>query len=255
MNRIVCFGPLALLVVGCALYGGPAARAAVIQTSLDTLVPGGANAGGIVIAGERFSEFAFRSTVPYDVRAADVTVRLSNVDPFDPVRTAIEFIFGTDTAATQAGEVFIDYRVDELSADPINRMGVRFTGPVPSQGVGDGFAVIRQTVSTVNGADLTPSPPVSSSETLVLSNDGPGRSEDVNSQFLPLNRTHALRLATQISLNGLEDGRLDVQFTNHFSTIPEPSAAAIAIPAALTLLARHRRGRRRTASLPPAAVA
>jgi hypothetical protein len=223
-----------------------------LQTSLDTLVAGGANAGGIDAPwGERFSEFAFRSTVPYDVRPADVTVRISNEDGNIPGRTSVQFIFGTPTAATQAGEVFIDYRVDELNSRLLNRVGVRFSGGVPSQGVGaGGYAGLTQAVSTVNGADLAPGAPVSDTESLVLFNDGPGRGEDQNSQFLSLNATYALRLSTRLTLNATEDGQLDVNFVDQFSTLPEPAAAAVALPLALALLARRPRP-----SAGPAAVA
>jgi hypothetical protein len=231
------------MIVACLLTGCAASqtRAAVLQTPLDTLLPGGAYADGILFPGSmRFSEFAFRSTEPYGISAADVTVRIDNEGPFFD-RVNVQFTFGTDTAATQAGDVFIDYRVDDESWSPLNRVGVRFTGPVPSQGVGAGLALLRQTVSTVDGSDLTIGVPVSDTATLALSNDGPGRLDDVNSQFLSLNPTHALRLSTEINLRAREDGRFDAVFSDQFSTIPEPAAVAIALPAGLALLGRPRR--------------
>jgi hypothetical protein len=226
------------MAIALACFAG-AARGGVLFTTLDTLVPGGANSGGVEFLGQRYSEFAFRSSAPYDIKAADVAVRIG--DDSVPNRNTIQFIFGTPTAATQVGDVFIDYRVDELTMSPMNRMGLRFVGSVPSQGAGAGSAILRQVVSTVNGADLAIGTPVSDSESLVLSNDGPGRLDDVNSRFLSLNLTYALRISTQVTLTAREDGRFDVAFQDQFSGIPEPTAVALAIPAGLVLLARRRR--------------
>ena len=84
-----------MLILACAACD---AGAAVIQTSLDTLVPGGAQASGIVIGGYRFSEFTFRNSGPFDVSADDVSVRVGNND-LDPTRMDVQLGFGADAAA------------------------------------------------------------------------------------------------------------------------------------------------------------
>jgi hypothetical protein len=225
------------VIVACA---AGSTRAAVLVTSLDTLVPGGASSWGLLLGGERFSQFAFRNTGPYNVSTADVTVRVSNeASPGNLGRTDIQFAFGTDAAAGQASDVFIDYRIDEQDNTPLNRAGLRFNGPVPSQGIGPGAATVMETVSTVDGSDLTPVPPISATATLDVFNDGPGRVDDSNSDFLALNYTFALRVSNQITLYARETGRLDVSVMNTFSTIPEPTAGFIALPAALSLLTRR----------------
>jgi len=201
--------------------------------------------------GPGFSQFAFRNTGPHELTAADVTVRISNDDFIFPERVNVQFTFGTPTAATQAGDVFIDYRVDMQDQSSINRVGARFVGSVPSQGAGSGSVFLTQTISTLNGEDLTVLSPVSDRESLVLSNDGPGRSDDVNSQFILLNPTYALRLSAQISLAAREDGRFDVAFSDQFSFIPEPAATTVVIPGIFLLMRR----RRQVASVRPTPVA
>ena len=237
MNRAVRPGPFALLVVSWIICGAATARAAVYQTSLDTLVPGGASQGGIVIGSYRFSDFSFRNTGPFAVTPADVTVRLSNENPGQMIA---QLGFGTDAAAGQSGSVSIHYRVDHAYGMPMNRTGVRFSGPVPSQGPGPGSVAVDQTISTLDGSDVSPLPPVAGSEALTIFNDGPGRLEDSNSAFLRLNPTLALRLSSETVLTGYQAGRLEVSLSNNFFTIPEPSDGFMPVASGIALLARRR---------------
>ena len=123
----------------------------------------------------------------------------------------------------------------------MNRTGLRFNGSVPSQGVGPGSATVTQAISTLDGSDLSPVNPVSDTETLVVFNDGPGRLEDSNSAFLWLYPKVALSVSSEITLSGYEGGHMSVSMANSFFTIPEPSAAFIALSVSVALLGRRRR--------------
>jgi hypothetical protein len=219
----------------------PAGRTwgAVIQTSYDTLLPGGANAGGIRIGSQRYTDFTFRNDGPFALNPADVTVRFSNDDPFF-IRETVQFVLGVDATAGQAGSIHIGYRAEDESSSYYSRYGLRFNAQVPSQGVGVGSAAIVNSVSTVDGSDVEPGAPVSSTATLDIFNDGPGRLEDSNSDFLSVNPTRVLRTDHRITLEASAAGRLDISFVNNYLTVPEPSAALLAAPAVMFLLARRR---------------
>jgi hypothetical protein len=236
-------------ILAAVLFAAVVASAAsvahgVYVTTLDTLLPGGANSGGVSIGGVRFSGFAFRSDGPLAVSPADVMVRISDneVIPEGPPKT-IEFRYGVDALAGQTGSAAIDYRADLLSAwQTMNRVGVRFNGSVPSQGVGGGSTSNLLTVSSVDGSDVAVGGPARDAEVLDIFNDGPGRLDDSNSDFLSVNPISSLRLSNAITLSARDTARLELSTANNFLILPEPSAAAlIALPSALALLARRRR--------------
>ena len=122
----------------------------------------------------------------------------------------------------------------------MNRVGLRFNGAVPSQGIGTGAASVLEAVSALDGSDVAPGLPVSDTEQLSVYNDGPGRLEDSNSDFMSLNAKPGLRLAKEITLSAREAGQQTVSIVDNFLTMPEPSFIALAIPAALALLARRK---------------
>src|SRR4051812_31609823 len=113
---------LSFIAVLACIAGG--ARGGTFVTSLDTLVPGGANSGGVQVGSLRYSGFAFRNDGPFNLTPADVSVRISNdvLLPGGPPNT-IQFTFGTDASAGQSGPVSIDYRLDDSSSDKLNRAG------------------------------------------------------------------------------------------------------------------------------------
>ena len=234
---------LAAVVFVAAVAGGAGAAHAVYVTTLDTLLPGGANSGGVIAGGLRYSTFGFRHDGTFAVNPADVMVRISD-DPAIPEGppVTIQFRYGVEALAGQNGSTAIDYRIDLLTPLPtMNRAGLRFNGSLPAQGVGVGSASDVLTIATVNGSDLSPGQPASDAATLNVFNDGPGRLADTNTDFLSLNPTLALRLSNEITLSARETGKLDVSVVNNFLTVPEPSAAFIALPTALALPARRRR--------------
>jgi len=200
--------------------------------------------GSVTTGGLRYSAFAFRNDGPFNLNPAEVTVRITatEVIPEGPPNT-INFRYSVDALAAQSGSTAIDYRVDLLNPRPLmNRVGLRFNGSVPAQGIGGGSASNLLTVSTVDGSDVEVGNPIRDTEVLDIFNDGPGRLDDSNSDFLSVNPTLSLRLSNVITLSAREAGRLEVSTVNNFLTIPEPSAGVfIALPSALALLARRRR--------------
>jgi len=236
---------------GLAVLGLPAvSNAAVMQTTLDRLLPAGNENGGIVIGDKRYSNFSYSSTGSAPVRAQDVNVRISNdADPSstDPVaragqRYTLEFTFGMDAFPGERTDLVIGYNLDVLSTDFINRAGLRFNGSVPSQGVGDAAASVVETVSSRNGSDVAVG---STGDTKVLDvfNDGPGRLEDSNSDFLALNLTRSLHFVKDIIVSSRPTGgyvAISV-VTNTVDQVPEPAVISLVTFAGGALLLRRRR--------------
>jgi len=236
---------------GLAVLGLPAvSHAAVMQTTLDRLLAGGSENGGIVIGDKRYTNFSYSSTGSAPVRSQDINVRISNdADPTssDPVaragqRYTLEFTFGMDAFPNERTDLVIGYDLDVLSSDYINRAGLRFNGSVPAQGVGNAAASVLETVSSRNGSAVAPGSP---SDTAVLEvvNDGPGRQEDSNSDFLPLNLTRSLHFTKDILVSSRPDGgyvAISV-VTNTVDQVPEPAVISVIAFAGGTLLLRRRR--------------
>jgi hypothetical protein len=234
----------ALLALAVAAVAHRPARGAVLQTSLDTLVPGGVNADGIRIGSMRYGGFTFANDGSLAVDPADITVRFSNGDGFQ-LMDNVQFIYDVDAAAGQSGSVSIGYRADAGGGLPIGRYVLRFNGTVPTAGPGTGELVVTETVATPNGADISPGDPVSNSATLTIHNDGPARAEDDNAEVLQLYPTYALRLEKRITLAAREAGTLNVRVVDVYQTVPEPAAAAVlAVPTAGYALLRPRPQRR-----------
>jgi hypothetical protein len=228
---------LELAFVSLATLTTPA-RGQVFERTLDAVVASGAEAGGVDVGGWRFSEFGFRSEGDYDLDPADVRLRITT-DGSVERRFTVQFSLTPDAAAGDAGKLFIDYRVDFAPSESMNRVGLRFNGAVPSQGIGTGAASVLEAVSSLDGSDVAPGLPVGDTEQLSIYNDGPGRLDDSNSDFMSLNAKPGLRLAKEITLSAREAGQQTVSIVDNFLTVPEPTFLAAA-PAALALLARRR---------------
>jgi len=243
------------LLAGCGLdvLGLPAvSNAAVIQTTLDTLMPGGSNAGtGLVIGDKRYTNFSFASTGSAPLRASDVNVRIDNdADPTstDPARRngqryTLQFTFGLDAFPSERTDLVVGYDLDVTSADFINRVGLKFNGSVPSQGVGDAAASVVETISTRDGSDLSPGAPVRDTEVLDVFNDGPGRLEDSNSDFMAVNLTRRLHFVKDIIVSSRPTGGYAAisVVDNIVDQIPEPGMISLVTIAGGAVLLRRRR--------------
>lgn len=240
-----------LTLCGLAVLGLPAvSNAAVMQTTLDTLLTGGNNQSGVTLGDKRFSNFTFASTGSAPLRPQDVNVRIDNdADPTssDPARRngqryTLQFTFGLDAFPGERTDMVVGYDLDVLGSDFINRAGLRFNGSVPSQGVGDAAASVVETVQSRDGSDVAPGAPIRDTEVLDVFNDGPGRLEDSNSDFMTLNLTRSLRFTKDIIVSSRPTGGYAVisVVDNIVDQIPEPGSIAL-LGLAGGLLIRRRR--------------
>ena len=231
-----------LALCGLAVLALPAvSNAAVMQTTLDRLLPGGAEQGGILIGDKRYSNFTYSSTGSAPVRPQDVNVRISN--EADPQKYNLEFTFGMDAFPGERTDLVIGYDLDVIGRDFINRAGLTFNGSVPSQGVGDAAASVVETVSSRDGSDVAPGAPTRDTEVLDVFNDGPGRLEDTNSDFMALNLTRSLRFVKDIIVSSRPTGGYAVisVVVNTVDQIPEPGTLSLVAVVGGAVLLRRRR--------------
>ena len=238
-----------LLLCGVAALAIPGvAGAATVQYSLSDLLPGGNTANGFTIGDKRYSGFTFSSTGSSPLRPSDVNVRVTSTDA-DPAvagddRYSIQFTFGMDAFPGERTDLVLCYRVDVLNpAMTINRVGLRFNGTVPSQGPGPAAASVIETVQTTDGSDIVPGPPVDDMVVLDVFNDGPGRLEDDNSDFVTVNPARSLLFCKDILVSSREDGGYAAIsiVDNIVDQIPEPGVLGLAAFAGGGLLLRRRR--------------
>jgi len=231
-----------LAFCGLAVLGLPAvSKAAVMQTTLDTLL--GPNSPGITIGDKRYSNFTFASTGSAPLRPSDVNVRISNEENPDQQRYTLQFTFGMDAFPGERTDMVIGYDLDVLSRDFMNRVGLRFNGSVPAQGPGDAAASVIETVASRDGSDVAPGAPVSDTAVLDVFNDGPGRLEDSNSDFMPINLTRSLHFVKDIIVSSRPTGgyvAISV-VDNIVDQIPEPAAVSLISIAGGAVLLRRRR--------------
>ena len=231
-----------LVLCGLAVLGLPAVSdAAVMQTTLDQLLPGGGQAGGIIIGDKRYSNFTFASTGSAPVRPQDVNVRISN--DANPQQYTLQFTFGLDAFPGERTDLVVGYDLDVLSTDFINRVGLRFNGSVPSQGPGDAAASVVETVSSRDGSDVAPGAPNRDTEVLDVFNDGPGRLEDSNSDFMAVNNTRGLHFVKDIIVSSRPTGGYAAisVVDNIVDQIPEPGMISLVTIAGGAMLLRRRR--------------
>lgn len=229
-----------LLICGAAaLAFSGVARAATVQYSLADLLAGGNTSGGFTIGDKRYSDFNFASTGSTPLVPSDVNVRVTSTDT-DPTiagddRFALQFTFGLDAFPGERTDLVIGYRVDVLDpAMAINRVGLRFNGAVPSQGVGDAAATVTETVRNPDGTDVV---------FMDVFTDGPGRLSDDNSDFLTINPSRSLVFQKDILVSSRETGGYAVisVVDNIVDQVPEPTVIGLAAFAGAGLLLRRRR--------------
>jgi hypothetical protein len=231
-----------MAVCGLAVLGLPAvSNAAVFNTTLDQLLPGGSFAAGRDIGDKRYSNFTYSSTGSAPVRAQDVNVSISN--EADPQRYVLQFTFAMDAFPSERSDLVIAYDLDVLSSDFINRVGLRFNGSVPSQGAGDAAASVVETVASRDGSDVAPGAPIRDTEVLDVFNDGPGRLEDTNSEFMAINLTRRLHFAKDIIVSSRPTGGYAAIsiVDNVVDQVPEPTSIAFLTLAGGAVLLRRRR--------------
>jgi len=235
-----------LAVCGLAVLGLPAvSNAASQQATLDTLL--GEDNPGIRIGDKLYHNFTFSQSTPNspDINARDINVRVSNTG--NPQQYTLQFTFGFDAfPGERLNDVVIGYDLDVVgSNDFMNRVGLRFNGSVPAQGTGAAFAAVNESVSTLDGSDLTSvtGGPPSDTEVLDVFNDGSGPGADTNSDFLPINLTRRLRFTKDIIVSSDTNGGYAVisVVDNIVDQVPEPGTLAVIGIAGGAMLLRRRR--------------
>lgn len=237
-------GLLACLVSGVALAAGAVdAGAAQIQTTLNTLLPGGTNANGLTLGDKRYSNFTFSASgIPTQGLAEAVNVTLS--DDSAPNRHLLRFSTAGDGLVANPGDsidLVICYDVNVLGTQRINGVGLSFQSTVAPSG-GDAAASVVETVQTLDGSILRPGG-TSDMEILSVVNDGAGPLEDRLSSTLGVNPAAGLRFCKDILVSSRPDGgRVAITVVDNFvDQVPEPGAVGLLAVAGFGLLARRRR--------------
>lgn len=234
-----------LAVIGATtLLMAATADAASINTTLDRLIVGGSDAGGITIGDKRYSGFTFDSSGNAPVAANAVGVSLVSSD--DDNRYQIRFSFiqdPLDASAGQTTDVVIGYRINVLGTQLINRVGLAFDGSVIG-GNGDAAATVVETIrSTTEGAEVSPAFPGLDQIEISVLNDGAGNLPDSNNVSLAVNPTRSLDFVKDILVSSRAGGgRVQITTVDNFvDQVPEPGSAALLGAIGGVLLRRRRR--------------
>ena len=231
---------VALFGVAVAALAGTAG-AQTINTTLDSFLPGGANASGLLVGDKRYSNFTFSSSGDAPVAANTVDVSLVGTGTQHQIR----FTFARDALEAPAGQttdVVICYQVDVIGNQLINGVGLAFDSSVTGGTAGEAAASVIETVQTTDGSDLVPGAPVSDEAILSVFNDGTGGGTDRPSDTLAVNPTGSLLFCKDILVSSRpEGGRVVISMVDNFVTqVPEPTAAAVLAAAGLLLTRRRR---------------
>jgi hypothetical protein len=221
------------------------ARAATIETTLDTLLPGGANQAGRANGDKFYSNFRFSSPGPVPINASAVRVSLISDDAANQYQ--IRFTFAQDALDVTAGQrtdVVIGYQINVIGAQLINGVGLAFDGTVTG-GNGNAAATITETIRTIDGTELSPAFPDMNEAFITVYNDGLAGRTDNNTMALAVHPTQALEFEKDILVSSAAGGgRVEITTVDNFvNQIPEPSSAALLGASGSLLLARRRRGR------------
>jgi hypothetical protein len=236
---------VASLVGVSALTLSGSAQAATVDTTLDTLVAGGANQGGITIGDKRYSNFRFSSPDPVPIAPSAVRVSLISDDVANQYQ--IRFTFAQDALDVTAGQrtdVVIGYQVNVIGSQLINGVGLAFDGTVTG-GNGNAVATITETIRTIDGSELSPAFPDTNEAFITVYNDGLAGRTDNNTMTLGVNPTQALEFEKDILVSSAAGGgRVEITTVDNFVyQVPEPSSAALLAAAGGLLVARRRRSR------------
>ena len=232
----------AMVAAAVLLFAG-AAGAQTFDTTLNTLLEGGANSGGITLGDKRYYNFTFSSAGNAPVAANGVDVNLTSTDSGNHYQ--LRFTFRADLLDATPGQttdVVIGYRIDVLGNQLINRVGLGFNSTVTGTTGGDAASVV-ESVRTVDGSDVSPSFPGQDQVNISVFNDGSGGFPDNSSFSLPVHPTRSLEFDKDILVSSRPNGG-SVNITivdNIVDQVPEPASAAVLGLAGSLLLMRRKR--------------
>ena len=234
---------LAALVAVFALAGSTQAQTGQsFNTTLDTLIGSGTNAGGITLGDKRYFDFRFSSTGDAPLDANEVDVALTSTA--DQNQYQLRFAFARDPLDSNAGQttdVVIGYRIEVLGQQFIDRVGLAFDASVAGTSGGDAASVI-ETIRTA-APELSPSFPGQSQVEISVFNDGTGGLPDNGEFSLVVHPTRTLEFEKDILVSSRPGGGRVVINTvdNVVNQVPEPGAGVLVAAAGALLLTRRRR--------------
>lgn len=231
--------------IGLSMMAEAASAALISQTkTLQQLLPGGTDAGGLILGDKKYSGFTYASVGDQIVTPSAINVTVSTSDN---VNYSIKFNFGLTAYPGENSDLTIGYRLDVVnSTDLIGRLGLVFNGALVAPGSGgNASASISELVRTVDGSDINPTAVTSDTAILTVYNDGVAGLPDNNSHYLTIIPKTSLFFEKNILVNSrATGGAVHVSIVDNLveqvSTVPEPtSLLGIAALSAVTLLRRH----------------
>lgn len=228
---------------------GTAAGAESVTTTLDTLIAGGSNEGGITLGDKRYFDFRFSPTGDAVVAASAIDVSLTSSEDQDQYQLRFSFVRDPLDAeginGSQSTDLVIGYRIEVLGDQFINRVGLAFDASVAG---GSGFeaASVTETIRTAEGADLSPLFPGQHQVNISVHRDGPDGRPDSDVFSLPVHPVRTLEFEKDILVSSRAGGSRVVITTvdNLVDQVPEPANIAL-LGAAALLLTRRRAGAQR----------
>jgi hypothetical protein len=219
--------------------------APVTTVTLDSLLEGGANAGGITLGDKHYDNFTYSPTgqVVVDPKDVEVVIATEGNDHF------VAFLFDLSSSGTARSDMVIGYDLHVLDpARHIKSVGLVFDGqPFELEQPGGGPAIagvipgsraaatVIETVSTLDGSDLAPGGAVQDTEIITVFNDGDGGLDDNFQTTLAINPARALHFSKDIMVSSRGDGSAGITMvensvTQNGTTIPLPAAFWAAMP-------------------------
>lgn len=220
----------AAAVVAAGIFGAGQASAAEVLVTLDDLLPGGAQEGGVTLGDKKYSGFTFSSSGSTVLRPEDVEILIMS----DDNRHDMALMFDLTAENGQRSDLVISYRLDATGADLIRRVDAMFDGGPFGAGDGRAAASMIETVSTVDGSDLVAGGPIQDTEILSLFNDGDSGLPDTQDAALNIIPTRSLLFTKDILVSSRPNsglvGMSVVQQGVEQTVIPLPAAFWAAVP-------------------------
>ena len=234
----------AAVVAAAGFAGASGASAAEVTVGLETLMPGGANEGGITVTDKRYSNFQFSSSGTSVLRPQDVEVMIVTFEN----RHDLLFLFDLTASDGERSDLVLGYDLTALGPDTITSVDAGVDGGPFGPGDGRAAASMVETVTTHDGSDLVAGGPVRDTEIIALYGDGDEVGlPDTLEAVLAINPTRGLRFTKDIvvsarpgstSLVGVSVIGQGVEQTT--TVIPLPAAFWAAIPVFGALVGRKK---------------